>query len=469
MKITMELYNTLHRKKMTFTPLDQNTVRMYCCGPTVYNYVHIGNLRAFLFDDILHRTLLFNGYKVNFVMNITDVGHLVGDGDEGEDKMQKGARREGKTAWDVAKYYTDAFLSNIEELNIILPTHLPKATDHIKEQIEIVKILEEKGLTYTISDGVYFDTSKIDDYGKLAQLDIKGLQEGARIEFNEEKRNITDFVLWKFSPKDQQRDMEWDSPWGIGFPGWHIECSAMSMKYLGKSETIRDAQTFDIHCGGIDHIPVHHTNEIAQSEGVTDQPMARFWMHNEFLNIGDGEKMAKSGNNFITLDTLREKGIDPLAYRYFVLGAHYRSKLNFKWEALEGAMTSLQRIQDKILSFPQGGQVNQEYMNNFTAKINDDLNTPQALALLWDLLKDEEVSDEDKRATAIMMDEIFGLNLGVERVIDIPDFVHDLAKERIQMREQKNWSEADALRDKIKDAGFLIKDTDRGYELKPLR
>lgn len=463
----MQLYNTMTRTKEEFVPLVDNTVRMYCCGPTVYNYIHIGNLRAFLFDDIVRRTLEYAGYKVIFVMNITDVGHLVSDSDDGEDKMQKGARREGKTAWDVAKYYTDAFLEDIAELYIKKPTYLPKATDHIKEQIELIQKLEKKGYTYIISDGVYFDTSKLDSYGKLAQLDIKGLQEGARVEFNSEKRNLTDFALWKFSPKDAQRDMEWDSPWGIGFPGWHIECSAMSMKYLGNTDDLSDAQTFDIHCGGIDHIPVHHTNEIAQSEGVTGHPMARFWLHNEFLTIGDGEKMAKSGANFITLDVLKKEGIEPLSYRYFALGAHYRSKLTFTWEALHGAQIALHRLRSRFNELEgQPSQVDQSYIEQFKAFMFDDLNTPRVLALMWDLIKDNEVDDSVKKATLLEIDTVLALDL--TKIIDsepIPDQIYELARNRMMYRNDKKWEEADLVRDEIKSLGYTIEDTDDGFHI----
>jgi cysteinyl-tRNA synthetase len=298
----LELYKTMDREKKLFNPIAPSTVSLYTCGPTVYNYAHIGNLRTYVFEDVLKRVLQYNGYQVNHVMNITDVGHLTDDADSGIDKMEKGAAREGKSAWDIAKFYTEAYQHDLANLNIEPPTTWCKATDHIPEQIALIQKLEHKGFTYRTPDGIYFDTAKLPDYGKLAKLDLKHLQAGTRVDIGE-KKNPTDFALWKFSDYDTKRQMEWDSPWGIGFPGWHIECSAMATKYLG--------QPFDIHCGGIDHIPVHHTNEIAQSEVAEGKPLANYWLHGEFLLI-DNDKMAKSGENFITLQTIKDKGINPL-------------------------------------------------------------------------------------------------------------------------------------------------------------
>ena len=311
----LRLFNTLSRSKEDFQTIEQNKVKMYCCGPTVYNYAHIGNLRSYFFEDILKRVLLYNGFEVYHVMNITDVGHLVSDADEGEDKMEKGASREGKSVWDIAAFYTEAFKKDIAMLNILPPSVYCKATDFIKEQIEMIQCLEKKGFTYTTGDGVYYDTSKFEGYGKMALLDIEGLEEGKRIEFSSEKKNKTDFALWKFSPKGQKRQMEWDSPWGVGFPGWHIECSAMSRKFLG--------DTFDIHCGGIDHVPIHHTNEIAQSEGCTGKKFVNYWLHGEFL-IEDKGKMSKSAGEFLRLQTLVDRGYSSIDYRYFLLMTHYR-------------------------------------------------------------------------------------------------------------------------------------------------
>jgi cysteinyl-tRNA synthetase len=328
---------------------------LYTCGPTVYNFAHIGNLRTYIFEDILRRTLEFNGYKVKQVMNITDVGHLTSDADTGEDKIEIGTKREGKSAWEIAKKYTDAFLCDLESLNIKKPHTLCKATDHISEMIELIKKIEQKGLVYQIGDGIYFDTSKLDDYGKLANLSVNGLKAGARVDIVEGKRNKTDFALWKFSPKNAKRQMEWDSPWGRGFPGWHIECSAMSIKYLGEH--------FDIHCGGVDHIPIHHTNEIAQSEAATGKkPWVNYWLHGEFL-ILENSRMGKSAGNFITLATLKEKGYDPIVYRYLCLGAHYRKPLTFSFDSLEHAKNSYERLKEIVIKIKEESTKNKSHPN----------------------------------------------------------------------------------------------------------
>jgi cysteinyl-tRNA synthetase len=323
----LRLYDTYTRTVRDFEPLHPPEVGLYTCGPTVYDYAHIGNLRTYIFEDILRRVLEFNGYKVKHVMNITDVGHLTSDADTGEDKMEKGSRRTGKSAWEIAEFYTQAFQEDMRHLNILDPTIWCRATDHIAEQIEFIQCIEAKGYTYRTSDGIYFDTSKLPDYGYLARLDIEGLQAGQRIDMGE-KRSVTDFALWKFSSPDERRQMEWDSPWGRGFPGWHIECSAMSAKYLGAF--------FDIHCGGEDHISVHHPNEIAQTQACYGTRLANFWMHGYFLQL-DSAKMAKSAGGFLRVQTLVDRGYDPLAYRFFCLSAHYRAKLNFNWESLDGA------------------------------------------------------------------------------------------------------------------------------------
>jgi len=432
---------------------------MYCCGPTVYNYAHIGNLRSYIFEDILKRTLLFNNLTVKHVVNITDVGHLTSDADGGEDKMLIAMKREGKSAYDIAEFYTKAFQKDIRKLNIIPPNIWCKATEHLKEQINLVKILEKKGLTYRTSEGVYFDTSKIKDYGKLACLNKAELQGGKRIDLGE-KKNKTDFALWKFSPKDKQREMEWASPWGPGFPGWHIECSAMSMKYLGAQ--------FDIHCGGIDHIPIHHTNEIAQSESATDKkPWVKYWLHNEFLLLASGDKMAKSGQNFLTLSTLEEKGFHPWDYRYFCLSAVYRTPLMFSYEALQGAKMARKKINEKVLVLKSSGlgKINKTYLGRFTKAMNDDLNTPQALAILHNLLKDSKVKDYDKYSTIIKFDEIIGIGLKDIKKDKIPSAIMKLAGERQLARESKDWSASDRLRDEINSLGYSIADTKEGYEL----
>jgi cysteinyl-tRNA synthetase len=463
------LYNTLTRRKEEFIPIDEGKVRMYCCGPTVYNYAHIGNLRSYFFEDILKRVLLYNGYEVIHVMNITDVGHLVSDADEGEDKMEKGAKREGKTVWEIAEFFTDAFKKDIALLNILPPSIYCKATDYIKEQIEMIKCLEEKGYTYITSDGVYYDTSKFPDYGKLARLDIEGLQEGLRVEFSEEKRNKTDFALWKFSPRDRKRQMEWDSPWGKGFPGWHIECSAMSRKFLG--------DTFDIHCGGVDHIPIHHTNEIAQSEGCTGKKFVNYWIHGEFL-IEEQGKMSKSTGEFLRLQTLIDKGYSPLDYRYFLLMTHYRKKIKFSFDNLEAAKNGYNNLKYKLaelLSEKAQVELRKDIIeiqrNLFLEAINDDLNTPEALALLWNIIKDDQIYPSEKIYLANDFDKIFGLDLSnvqARKGTDIiPEEIIKLAEQRKNARANKDFKLADALRIQIQDAGFEIIDLkENNYEIR---
>lgn len=460
--MSITLYNTLTRTKEKFVPLKDKSVGMYACGPTVYNYMHIGNLRSFLFEDILKRTLQFNGFKVKHVMNITDVGHLTSDADEGEDKMLKGARRENKTVWQVADFYTKAFLDDVKKMNLLPPSKLCKATDHIKEQIEMIKTLEKKGYTYFKGGNVYFDTSKINDYGKLAQLDLDADAQ-ARVERDPNKKNPHDFVLWFTKSKFQEQEMKWPSPWGTGFPGWHVECSAMATKYLGKQ--------FDIHCGGIDHIPVHHTNEIAQSEAANGKkPWARYWLHNEFLVLS-GEKMAKSGENFITLSTLEEKGFDPLDYRYFCLGTHYRKPLMFSYEALEGAKAGRKRLNEKFLELKKSGTAStakqKTYLHIFTSDINDDLNTPKALAVVWDVLKVEDLNDKEKHSLLLKFDKVLGLNLSKlkKEKLKIPAEVKRLTELRLQARNNKDWKKADELRNKIRELGFIVGDTKEGYEI----
>ncbi|GIW60195.1 MAG: hypothetical protein KatS3mg087_1261 [Patescibacteria group bacterium] len=332
----MQIYNTLSRKKELFEPLNDDVVKLYTCGPTVYHYAHLGNLRAFIFYDTLRRTLMALGYKVEHVMNITDVGHLTDDADYGQDKLEKGAAREGKNVWEVAEFYTNEFLRDMRLLNNLPPTHQPKATEYITEQIQMVERLEEKGFTYRTDMGIAFDTSKFANYTALSKMPLDKLCEGARVEFDKQKRNPTDFYLWKFSQPVEKRQMEWDSPWGRGFPGWHIECSAMAKAILGV--------TIDIHCGGIDHITVHHSNEIAQSEAANGALFAKYWMHNNFLTLEPGLKMAKSAENFLRMQTVLEQGFHPLAYRYMCLSAHYRSELLFGWEQLHAAQHTLRRL-----------------------------------------------------------------------------------------------------------------------------
>lgn len=453
----LKIFNTLGHEITPFQPLQDKKVGLYTCGPTVYNYAHIGNLRTYVFEDILKRILRYNGYKVKHVMNITDVGHLVSDEDTGEDKMEKGARREGKTAWEIAEFYTEKFKENLRDLNIEEPDIWCAATEHILEQIALVQKLIDKGVTYATSDGIYFDTTKINDYGRLAGLQKQKLKAGARVELGE-KKNPHDFALWKFSPAGERRQMEWEAFGRKGFPGWHIECSAMSMKYLGEQ--------FDIHCGGIDHIPVHHTNEIAQSETATDKkPWVKYWMHGEFLNIGE-TKMAKSGENFITLETLKEKGLNPLAYRFLLLQTHYRKILNFNWEALQAAQNGLENLYAaaRDLENPKIGCA--ELEKKFLDAINDDLNMPEALAVVWELLKSDYPATA-KAESLLKFDKILGLNIKefLGKKITAPPEVQKLLDLRQKARSNKNWVEADRLREEIKKLGFEIEDTSVGQKI----
>jgi len=430
---------------------------MYTCGPTVYNYAHIGNLRTYIFEDVLKRVLLANGYKVTHVMNITDVGHLTSDADEGEDKMEKGARREKKTVWDVADFYAKAFQNNLKELNIQTPTKWVRATDHIKEQIALIQELEDKGFTYKTTDGIYFDTSKFKAYPDFARLKVSQQKEGARVKVNTEKRNASDFALWKFSPKNETRQMEWKSPWGIGFPGWHIECSAMSMKYLGN--------TFDIHAGGVDHIPVHHTNEIAQSEAATGKPLARVWIHGEFLVLKGDEKMAKSADNFLTLEKLKEKEFDPLAYRLFTYSSHYRQKLTLSCAALEAAQKALTNLRGHIQMWDAPKGLCAEHEKRFFDALNDDLNMPQALAVMWDMIKSNKPSAA-KHASLNRFDSILGLGLASIKKKKIPK--NDLleAKKIDQARALKDYTKADSLRFKL-EKKYIVETTTAGTSIIP--
>ncbi|MBW2336061.1 MAG: cysteine--tRNA ligase, partial [Deltaproteobacteria bacterium] len=424
----LHLYNSLTRRKAEFKPVQPGKVGLYTCGPTVYNFAHIGNLRTYIFEDILKRVLQYNGYRVKHVMNITDVGHLTGDRDMGEDKMEKGAQREGRTAWEIADFYTQAFKNDIARLNIIAPDIWIKATDTIDDQIALVKILEEKGYTYRTSDGVYFDTPKFEDYTKLSHQDIESLQEGARVEKNPEKRNPTDFALWKFSPAGVQRQMEWDSPWGVGFPGWHLECSAMSMKFLGEQ--------LDIHCGGTDHIDVHHTNEIAQSEAATGRKFFNWWMHGAFLIITGGKKMAKSEGNFLILDNVFVKaGINPLVYRFASFQTHYRKPMEYSDESVQAARNGLLHLQNQVRQLADAAAdpdhlINPEHKSKFLEAVNDDLNMPRALAAVQELLK-SNIGDDQKYTTILDFDRIFGLDLDqVNKPQELPAEVKKLVDAR---------------------------------------
>ena len=460
MAATLALYDNYTRSLRPFEPLAGSAeVGLYTCGPTVYDYQHVGNYRTFLFEDLLKRVLAWNGYAVRHVMNVTDVGHLTSDADTGEDKMEKGARRTGKTAWEIAQLYTDAFLEDLDRLNIDRPTILCRATDHIAEQIAFIADIERNGFAYRTSDGVYFDTSRQENYGYLARLDVKGLEAGRRVDLGE-KRHPTDFALWKFSAPGEHRQMEWDSPWGRGFPGWHIECSAMAQKYLG--------DYFDIHCGGEDHIPVHHTNEIAQTEARCGTRLANFWMHGYFLLSNDA-KMAKSAGEFLRLEALVARGYDPLAYRYLCLTAHYRSQLNFTWDALDAAATGLERMRAGVYALRDAGpgEPDAALTARFTGEINDDLNLPRALAVAWEALRGT-LPDGVRRATLLAFDRVFGLRLAAwaPRQDVVPDVVAALADARLAARRAKNWAESDRLRAEIHAAGWEIEDGPAGYALK---
>jgi cysteinyl-tRNA synthetase len=459
----LHLYNSLTRSKAEFIPIQPGEVGLYTCGPTVYNFAHIGNLRTYIFEDILKRVLRYNGYQVKHVMNITDVGHLTGDRDMGEDKMEKGALREGRTAWDIADFYTRAFKKDIERLNILEPDIWVEATATIDDQIALIKTLGEKGYTYQTSDGVYFDTSKFKDYTKLSHQAIESLQEGARVERNPEKRNLTDFALWKFSPEGVQRQMEWDSPWGVGFPGWHIECSAMSMKFLGDQ--------LDIHCGGTDHIDVHHTNEIAQSEAATGKKFFNYWMHGAFLIIAGGKKMAKSEDNFLTLDkAFIKRSINPLVYRFAAFLTHYRKPMEYSDESVQAARNGLLHLQNQVRQVARMGAgqnviANEEYRAKFLEAINDDLNMPRAMAVVQEMLK-SALNDTDKLATIMNYDEVLGLGLDqVDKPEELPEEVKKLAEERQKARAAKDWATSDRLRDEIQELGYVVQDAKEGMKV----
>lgn len=460
----MQLYNTLTRKLEQFEPQNPPEVTLYTCGPTVYDYLQIGNWATYVRWDILQRVIKEDGYALDWVMNVTDVGHLVSDADEGEDKLEKGARREGKTAWEVAKFYTDDFKKGMQALNIQDPTHFEPATKHIDAQIELVKRLEAKGYSYIIDDGVYFDTSKLKDYGKLAQLNIEGLKEGARVEVNPQKRNTTDFALWKFSPKDSKRDMEWDSPWGRGFPGWHLECSAIAMEFLG--------DTLDIHTGGIDHIPVHHTNEIAQSEAATGKPFANFWLHASFINI-DGKKIGKSMGNSITLQDIAQKGFDGLDLRLLYMQSHYRTHANFTFNGLEAARQrrlDIQAFADLRFQLKEGGELNgssfEQTRTLMLEEFNRDLHTPEALAALSDLVTSVETDlvAPDAKKDFVNFLEFLDRTLGL-KLLDSQDIntdVKSLIAQREQARGDKDFAKSDEIRNELAKQGIHLRDTPLG-------
>ncbi len=468
----LRIYNTLSRTKENFKPLNDNEVTLYSCGPTVYSTPHIGNMRAYTFVDTLVRTLNVAGYNVNNVINITDVGHLTSDADEGEDKLEKAAKNSNKNAYYIAKEYTDIFFKYLELLNIQKPKSFPKATEYIQEQIDMIKELQNKGFVYLTKDGVYFNTVKFEKYSELANINIEGLRKGERVAFGD-KINETDFALWKFSGKTK-RQMEWDSPWGIGFPGWHIECSAMAKHLLGEQ--------IDIHTGGIDHIPIHHTNEIAQSEALSGKSFSQYWMHVNFLQLlpeGETEfdedaeiKMSKSKGTAFTVDQIIEHGFDPMVLKFLYLSAHYRNELKFNFTLLKSAENTFNKMQTKAYEIKKLNNnkkiilENNSFTSEFLKYMFDDLNTPKAISYIHQVLNNE--TDNDKKYNfLISIDEVLGLNLlKFEPKKDIiPKSVILLAEHRIEARRTKNWLAADDYRSQIEKKGFEIKDTPEGYDL----
>ena len=469
----IRLFNTLTRKVEDFKPIIPNHVGFYSCGPTVYHYAHLGNLRTMVHNDLLKRMFLANGFDVHHVMNITDVGHLTNeDDDSGEDKMEKGAARDHKSVWDIAKFYLDEFLHDTDDLNIMRPTDMPRATEYINEQIELIQKLEKLGYTYEIpNDGIYYDTSKFADYGALTGGSLSGQRAGARVEYNDAKRNPTDFALWKYSPKDVQRQMEWDSPWGIGFPGWHTECCVMSMKLLGEH--------FDIHTGGEDLSRVHHTNEIAQSEPIVGKPWVHYWVHFSFLLDKSGDKMAKSKGEFLGMNAVRDRNIEPIIYRYWIVLGHYQSQLAFSFEALESAEAGYKNIVRKIADLmnsedktPVNADVYNEWHDKILAPVSDNLKTAESLVVFQDLLKEKSVNSATKLALIKFVDELLGLQF-IEHAnklhnlenIAAPKEIEEMAQKRLEAKKNRDFATADALRNSIDSAGWTVMDTADGFKL----
>lgn len=467
----LKVHNTLVREKQPFTPIEENKVRFYHCGATVYWNQHIGNMRGMVMADLINRSLMYLGYDVSLVRNYTDVGHLtgdnIGDADIGEDKMEKAAKRENTTPEKIAQKYIDQFEKDTQALNVQPPTYTPRATDYIDEMIAMVETLLDKDYAYITPQAIYFDTSKAKDYTRLSGQDLKEnkAHAGSGDVIDSDKRNVADFALWFFKTGTHENALQtWKSPFnsplvkeGEGFPGWHIECSAMSRSLLG--------MTLDIHMGGVEHIPVHHTNEIAQSEAANDADFVHYWIHNEHLTV-DGGKMSKSEGTSYLVDDIVKKGFNPLSLRYFFLQAHYRSKQNFTWDALTASETAYTRLQDKVNILPEGGSVDKEYEEKFKKALEDDFNIPECLALAWDMLK-SDMSDADKRATLLRFDEVFGLQLRETQVRETmaPQEVEQLVEEREMARKNKDWKKADELREEIEKAGFIVKDTDSGSQL----
>ena len=469
----IRLFNTLTRKVEDFKPLTPNHVGFYSCGPTVYHYAHLGNLRTMVHNDLLKRMFLANGYDVNHVMNITDVGHLTDeDNDSGEDKMEKGAARDHKSVWDIAQFYLDEFLKDSDDLNIMRPTHMPRATEYIDEQIKIIQDLEKLGYTYEIpGDGIYYDTSKFADYGALTGGSLSGQRAGARVEYNDLKRNPTDFALWKFSPKDVKRQMEWESPWGVGFPGWHTECCVMSMNLLGKH--------FDIHTGGEDLSRVHHTNEIAQSEPIVGKPWVNYWVHFSFLVDKSGDKMSKSKGEFLGMNAVRARNIEPIIYRYWIVLGHYQSQLAFSFEALESAESGYKNIVRKIADLmndddksPVNSDLYNVWHDKILAPVSDNLKTAESLVVFQDLLKDKTVNPATKLELIKFVDDLLGLEFlsHAQKLHDLesetaPDNVQELAQKRREAKKNRDFATADELRNTIDSMGWTVMDTVDGFKL----
>ncbi len=464
----IKLYNTLTKQKSDFIPLNGNEVRIYSCGPTVYGYAHIGNFRAYTFVDNLRRTLEYNGYTLKHVMNITDVGHLESDADEGEDKMEKAAKKENKDPYEIAKFYTDAFFKDMGRLNIERPEIIAKATDHIEDMLEFAKEIVKNGYGYETSKGIYFDISKLDKYPVLSNRNVEDQIAGARVDVDPEKRNPYDFAIWIKAPENHI--MKWDSPWGLSYPGWHLECSAMSRKYLG--------EVFDIHTGGVDHIPTHHENEIAQSKGAFGKIPAKVWMHVEFLQV-DGGKMSKSLGNVYTLNQLQEKGIEPLAFKLFCYTAHYRTKLNFTFEGAMASQKALNRLRESYIKHKNSEEdieeyKIEEYKEKFLEAINDDLNFPLAMSIIWEIARNEKQSNKIAELL-LQFDRVLGLDLKNsekyienQKNIDLPEEITELLEKRKQARNEKNWDLSDKLRDELNEKGYIVKDTKTGMTIEKI-
>ena len=462
----LRFYNTLSRQKEEFKPINPKFVTMYSCGPTVYNYAHIGNLRTYIFMDLIRRTLKLSGYKIKGVMNITDVGHLMADSDDGEDKMAVAAKKQNKTPWEIAEYYSKIFFEDLQKLNIGKPEIIAKATEHIEDMISYVQNLESHGFSYETSDGIYFDIAKFPNYGCLSRANLEDQLAGARVEVNDEKRHPADFALWKKA--DPLHIMQWESPWGMGYPGWHIECSAMSQKYLGK--------TFDIHSGGVDHIPIHHENEIAQNEAITGEKSVNYWIHGEFMLVDNG-KMSKSLGNTYTIAQLEEKGYSPLDFRFFCLNTHYRKKLNFTFDGLDAAKVSRERLMQalashKASSTPTNPDTIAKYKQDFHAAIEDDINVPLALGILFTAIK--EPKSKDIYELALYFDKEFGLSLDQlpaikEESVDVPEEVMALVEKRKEAKKNKDFTLADSIRGEILALGYNVLDTREGVKVTPIK